>query len=180
MCCIFKTISKLCLWPWLSSRHYDTLATGIIYFHRFYMFHSFKQFPRYVSSPLDVFLFFFEFLLETWLQLVCVKGDGGLLSVPGWQSGGDAKEVQRYHQDGSQSPERRAVCPVWRWPQGNALASFSFWVTTCVHDCWLLSTGMLFSTGRSDGVGEDPVADHQVWPAGGAPLHVPAALCQAA
>uniref|UniRef100_A0A4W5JVT4 Uncharacterized protein n=1 Tax=Hucho hucho TaxID=62062 RepID=A0A4W5JVT4_9TELE len=29
--------------------HYDTLATGIIYFHRFYMFHSFKQFPRYVS-----------------------------------------------------------------------------------------------------------------------------------
>ena len=31
-------------------RHYDTLATGIIYFHRFYMFHSFKQFPRYVSS----------------------------------------------------------------------------------------------------------------------------------
>jgi len=29
-------------------RHYDTLATGIIYFHRFYMFHSFKQFPRYV------------------------------------------------------------------------------------------------------------------------------------
>ncbi|KAF3844318.1 hypothetical protein F7725_007481, partial [Dissostichus mawsoni] len=27
--------------------HYDTLATGIVYFHRFYMFHSFKQFPRY-------------------------------------------------------------------------------------------------------------------------------------
>lgn len=33
----------------LHHRHYDTLATGIIYFHRFYMFHSFKQFPRYVS-----------------------------------------------------------------------------------------------------------------------------------
>uniref|UniRef100_A0A673H0K8 Cyclin K n=1 Tax=Sinocyclocheilus rhinocerous TaxID=307959 RepID=A0A673H0K8_9TELE len=37
--------------------HYDTLATGITYFHRFYMFHSFKQFPRYVkiflmSSPI--------------------------------------------------------------------------------------------------------------------------------
>lgn len=41
-------------------RHYDTLATGIIYFHRFYMFHSFKQFPRYVSSVddhSDFFLF---------------------------------------------------------------------------------------------------------------------------
>lgn len=38
-------------------RHYDTLATGIIYFHRFYMFHSFKQFPRYVSSYPQVFLF---------------------------------------------------------------------------------------------------------------------------
>lgn len=36
-------------------RHYDTLATGITYFHRFYMFHSFKQFPRYVSVVLDAF-----------------------------------------------------------------------------------------------------------------------------
>ncbi|CAB1342640.1 unnamed protein product [Coregonus sp. 'balchen'] len=32
--------------------HYDTLATGIIYFHRFYMFHSFKQFPRYTARSL--------------------------------------------------------------------------------------------------------------------------------
>ena len=29
---------------------YDTCATGAIYFHRFYMFHSFRQFHRYVSS----------------------------------------------------------------------------------------------------------------------------------
>lgn len=36
--------------------HYDTLATGIIYFHRFYMFHSFKQFPRYVTSACCLFL----------------------------------------------------------------------------------------------------------------------------
>lgn len=36
-------------------RHYDTLATGIVYFHRFYMFHSFKQFPRYVSICWYVF-----------------------------------------------------------------------------------------------------------------------------
>lgn len=28
---------------------YNTMATGVVYFHRFYMFHSFKTFPRYVS-----------------------------------------------------------------------------------------------------------------------------------
>ncbi|XP_039306056.1 cyclin-K isoform X2 [Solenopsis invicta] len=26
---------------------YNTMATGVVYFHRFYMFHSFKNFPRY-------------------------------------------------------------------------------------------------------------------------------------
>ncbi|XP_059562488.1 cyclin-K-like [Myotis daubentonii] len=36
--------------------HYDTLATGIIYFHRFYMFHSFKQFPRYITGACCLFL----------------------------------------------------------------------------------------------------------------------------
>lgn len=29
---------------------YDTMATGVVYFHRFYMFHSFKEFPRYVTA----------------------------------------------------------------------------------------------------------------------------------
>ena len=28
---------------------YDTCATGVVYFHRFYMFHSFRHFHRYVS-----------------------------------------------------------------------------------------------------------------------------------
>ncbi|CAJ1074236.1 cyclin-K-like [Xyrichtys novacula] len=36
--------------------HYDTLATGIVYFHRFYMFHSFRQFPRYVTGGCCLFL----------------------------------------------------------------------------------------------------------------------------
>ncbi|KAK7904479.1 hypothetical protein WMY93_017086 [Mugilogobius chulae] len=36
--------------------HYETLATGIVYFHRFYMFHSFKQFPRYVTGACCLFL----------------------------------------------------------------------------------------------------------------------------
>lgn len=32
----------------LGLRH-DTMATASVYFHRFYMFHSFLEFPRYVS-----------------------------------------------------------------------------------------------------------------------------------
>jgi hypothetical protein len=32
----------------LGLRH-DTMATAAVYFHRFYMFHSFIEFPRYVS-----------------------------------------------------------------------------------------------------------------------------------
>lgn len=33
----------------------NTVATGVAYFHRFYMYHSFKSFPRYVSM---IFLYF--------------------------------------------------------------------------------------------------------------------------
>ena len=39
---------------------YSTFATGAVYFHRFYMFHSFKTFPRYVSSPKIIVLLIFE------------------------------------------------------------------------------------------------------------------------
>lgn len=35
---------------------HNTLATGIVYFHRFYMFHSFKTFPRYVTASCCLFL----------------------------------------------------------------------------------------------------------------------------
>ncbi|XP_022097944.1 cyclin-K-like, partial [Acanthaster planci] len=35
---------------------YDTMATGVVYFHRFYMFHSFKDFPRYVTGAACLFL----------------------------------------------------------------------------------------------------------------------------
>ncbi|OWK08974.1 hypothetical protein Celaphus_00015532 [Cervus elaphus hippelaphus] len=59
---IFDVGTRLGLYPvsgiynrW-NNRHYDTLATGIIYFHRFYMFHSFKQFPRYVTGACCLFL----------------------------------------------------------------------------------------------------------------------------
>uniref|UniRef100_S4RDW2 Cyclin K n=1 Tax=Petromyzon marinus TaxID=7757 RepID=S4RDW2_PETMA len=50
---IFDVGTRLGLYP-LS--HYDTLATGMVYFHRFYMFHSFKQFPRYVTGACCLFL----------------------------------------------------------------------------------------------------------------------------
>jgi hypothetical protein len=33
----------------LGLRH-DTMATAAVYFHRFYMFHNFIEFPRYVSN----------------------------------------------------------------------------------------------------------------------------------
>ncbi|XP_071041779.1 cyclin-K isoform X4 [Parasteatoda tepidariorum] len=35
---------------------YDTMATGVVYFHRFYMFHSFRTFPRYVTACCCLFL----------------------------------------------------------------------------------------------------------------------------
>lgn len=50
---------------------YNTMATGVVYFHRFYMYHSFKTFPRYVSNVqlnLPTFLFYFRYL-NTRLEL---------------------------------------------------------------------------------------------------------------
>lgn len=35
---------------------YDTMATGVVYFHRFYMCHSFSTFPRYVTASCCLFL----------------------------------------------------------------------------------------------------------------------------
>ena len=33
-----------------------TMATGAVYFHRFYMFHAFQDFPRYVVATCCLFL----------------------------------------------------------------------------------------------------------------------------
>ncbi|XP_023248450.1 cyclin-K-like [Copidosoma floridanum] len=35
---------------------YNTLATGVVFFHRFYMFHSFTEFPKYVTAACCLFL----------------------------------------------------------------------------------------------------------------------------
>jgi hypothetical protein len=35
---------------------YSTVATGVVYFHRFYMFHSFEKFPKYLTACSCLFL----------------------------------------------------------------------------------------------------------------------------
>lgn len=35
---------------------HNTVATGVVYFHRFYMYHSFKTFPPYVTACCCLFL----------------------------------------------------------------------------------------------------------------------------
>ena len=35
---------------------HNTMATGAVYYHRFYMFHAFQDFPRYVTSTCCLFL----------------------------------------------------------------------------------------------------------------------------
>lgn len=35
---------------------HNTIATGAVYFHRFYMFHTFQEFPRYVTACCCLFL----------------------------------------------------------------------------------------------------------------------------
>lgn len=37
---------------------YNTKATGVVYFHRFYMFYSFQQFPRHVSFKKHIIFFY--------------------------------------------------------------------------------------------------------------------------
>lgn len=36
--------------------HYNTVATGTVYFHRFYMMHSFRDFPRFPTAACCLFL----------------------------------------------------------------------------------------------------------------------------
>lgn len=36
-------------------RH-ETMATGVVFYHRFYMFHSFNEFPRYITATCCLFL----------------------------------------------------------------------------------------------------------------------------
>ncbi|XP_071962588.1 uncharacterized protein [Antedon mediterranea] len=35
---------------------FDTMASGVVYYHRFYMIHSFKEFPRFVTGSACLFL----------------------------------------------------------------------------------------------------------------------------
>lgn len=49
-----QLIKDICITMDLGPR---TAATGVMYFHRFYMIHSFKAFPSYVSCQLQYSLF---------------------------------------------------------------------------------------------------------------------------
>lgn len=59
---------------------YDTCATAIVFFHRFYMSHSFKAFPRYVSSE----------ILS--ISLIAFPGHRIMLSHACRESRGDSEE----------------------------------------------------------------------------------------
>src|SRR5690349_5744488 len=48
---LFTLSTRLLTVCLFSSRKHDTLATGVVFFHRFYMFHSFKEFNNYVRRP---------------------------------------------------------------------------------------------------------------------------------
>ena len=90
----------------LGLRH-DTMATAAVYFHRsfsgkvfytnlmlnpcrFYMEHSFQEFPRYVSHW-NRNIIWYPSLLFWQLH---VLGDCHLCSISSWQSGRNSKEVQ--------------------------------------------------------------------------------------
>ncbi len=48
---------------------HNTMATGAVYFHRFYMFHSFMDFPKYVSQiPKICFWLLLTILLYFWTR----------------------------------------------------------------------------------------------------------------
>lgn len=80
---------------------YNTMATGVVYFHRFYMFHSFKTFPRFVSDNfLEFFLFFYGeidfycggiFVILKFENLIL--GHSVQLFVPSRKSRGDAEKM---------------------------------------------------------------------------------------
>ena len=70
----------------LNLRH-DTMATASVYFHRFYMFHSFIEFPRYVS----------RLKMNTSKSLILSHvGYRNLHSVSVRQSRGDTKEMSGF------------------------------------------------------------------------------------
>ena len=48
---------------------HNTMATGAVYFHRFYMFHNFQDFPKYVSLLRD-----YSFCAKTCVKFWMPKG----------------------------------------------------------------------------------------------------------
>lgn len=78
----------------MMSLGYATMHTAIVMMHRFYMFHSFRTFPRYVTACSCLFLAG-KVVSWSWDHACWIPTDP-LISL----SGRDAKEMQRHHQKG--------------------------------------------------------------------------------
>ena len=75
----------------LGLRH-DTMATAAVYFHRFYMFHSFQEFPRYVSC---------QSTCISVVESALFSGLSNMYSILSWKGRRDTKKMQRFDQDSS-------------------------------------------------------------------------------
>ena len=84
---------------------YNTMATGVVYFHRFYMFHSFKNFPRYVSTRKYIPVL----KIKQKLSQKFITGHGLLLFILSWKSRRDTKKVQRYYKNCKNAANRPKV-----------------------------------------------------------------------
>ena len=83
---------------------FDTIWTGVIYFHRFYMFRSFKDFKRYVTATCCLFLGKPQFILQfTYMYYTCTidlsflemknENDFFYNCMPSWKSGRNPEEM---------------------------------------------------------------------------------------
>lgn len=71
---------------------YATMHTAIVYMHRFYMFHSFKTFPRYVTACSCLFL--------AGKVVSSRQSEVHLKVYPIPSTGRDPEKVQGHHQEG--------------------------------------------------------------------------------
>lgn len=71
---------------------YATMHTAIVYMHRFYMFHSFKTFPRYVTACSCLFLAGKVVSYRRFRLIITVNRI--------FFAGGNSKKVQGHHQKG--------------------------------------------------------------------------------
>lgn len=89
---------------------YNTMATGVVYFHRFYMVHSFSSFPKYVRISI------FALNICDFIALILMSRavNGLLRSVPGRKSRRNTEEGERHHQNGREEFTGCRIRQIWR------------------------------------------------------------------